>query len=1371
MRTLATAATLALACNPAVAGGPSDWWNGDWRMRTTVVRTTPWRDEAPRPVEAAVDFPRLLREAGVPGEFDPKSLRVVECHSDGRRTEIPYAWRSEWDARRRCEQTYLAWTAAPEVGRQGRVELYFDTADQRTAPPDHPVEQLPPENLLTNPGFEQTTEDRPDGWTTSPAELVRVGRFAHTTGERSLAIVVDENTPADASREAAVRQTIDVRPFAGQAMLFECDLLAERAEYGAPVSIELRQFRDDGSPILEFAVQPRWLSIELAEGQLVQFSERGRFSPEAATVEVCIRLRCSVRDADTGRPVTGPESHCTVWLDRIAVRPGERWPWPAETGAGFVEGALDRAPLNRGFEFTGLRRIVFNGASEGTLNAGRYNPDPHSVHWGLEAGTLEFWCRPRWDADDGIEHVFFDTVAYGHRLQSRLRKLDGSGGNRLEFTIADADGKLRTVRGPAPLKAGHWHHVAATWDFPKAQLQLFVDGKRVATEGPGDRPWPSSLVAEGGPKKTRGIGIMENDTRSLPMQAFIGGDSQCREHRGAEAVMDEFRVSDVARYHSDFAPPRDEFSLDDHTRVLFHFENERDGVHQGDDRFVCGHLACELPRHEEKTPLETLRADGTVERRMVVVRPHAPDALFEANRAESRLTVTRPFRELPDPRFVECRPRRVERVVNGAGDEFTIEVGGDFEPWMQSITFEHAEGSEATTLLPRWRANDAVVPFSVESLRATLAPNAADDAERAFEAFKYALAVTNYYDAHYCETLAARHRPRVSYTLAKALNVYPFDQCGPLNHTLRKLFLAAGISSSNASGTHHQFQQAFYEGDWRLFDLSPRVYWLNRDNRTVASRRAFEDDLYLKLRQGSGINSGIRGRRGRATFGTAERPHAMDFALRHGERVSVCWHNEGRWFELTGDREPIPLAKIPPYFGNGAIVFQPTGKGEAAALENLAVERADGGGRLLRGADRARPGSLVYRVHCPYILSDCRITGRYEGRQEGAVRASISFDDGKSWTELWQSAEPIGAVDLNLLDQVTARYAYALKIDLAPGATVADLSVRTTFVVSPLSLPGKLSRGDNRIRFVGGPPSAPVKTSCRWIERHRSDLGVSVGSIGYYLNGDEARRDVLTAPAGAATPLSVVLEGAPARAEVSIDDLPPGWQCTPSRRALAIAEPGEAATGEFLLTPAPADAGAIRGFEIVVRHAGRDEPRRLSVQVFAAEAPRVGEAEQAAECDGRVARCDSPALSGGAAMRFAGSGHVAFDFDAPRAGTYALWLRARWEPEASTAMTLAVDQAPPRSLRATSMIGFTDWTNPREAHTKMFAHFGEQYGHWSWYRVPEVELTAGRHRLTLGAEAGASIDAMLLLSQDPATDRAAMNLFQNWNYAPWQNPF
>ena len=33
--------------------------------------------------------------------------------------------------------------------------------------------------------------------------------------------------------------------------------------------------------------------------------------------------------------------------------------------------------------------MAFNGASEGTLTVGNYNPDTKSVHWGLEDGMLE----------------------------------------------------------------------------------------------------------------------------------------------------------------------------------------------------------------------------------------------------------------------------------------------------------------------------------------------------------------------------------------------------------------------------------------------------------------------------------------------------------------------------------------------------------------------------------------------------------------------------------------------------------------------------------------------------------------------------------------------------------------------------------------------------------------------------------------------------------------------------------------------------------------------------------------------------------------------------------------------------------------------
>ena len=1338
---------LALGASAAIAG---EWWNPRWRYRTRVSRPAPYRDASPRPVEAALDLPLLLDKAGVTGELDPASVRLVE-----RGRELPFAWRSP---------TVVAWLATPRMGEAGAVDVYFETRDRKIPAPRYSPGDLPPENLLANPGFEHGLE----GWSAAPSALMRIGTSAHTTGVSSLQIAVDETTPKDASREAVVQQRLDVRRFAGQEMVFECDLLAERAPYGAPVCITIEQFRADGSRIREFAVQSRWLTIELAQGQLVQFRERGRFSRQAASVNVRIRVRCSVRDADTNEVLAGPESFFTVWLDRVAVRPCERWPWPPASHAGFAEGALEKAPVNRGFEFTGQRRLAFNGASEGTLTAGSFG-DAASVHWGLQAGTLELWCRPKWNADDGAEHILFHGVAYGHRLQSRLRKLGAEGSNRLEFTIADAGGTRRIVRAPAPLRKGQWHHIAATWDFPKAHLQLFLDGRRIAQTGPGGEPWPFSLTALDKARK-RGIGIADEDRRSLPMQAFIGGDSHNRTDLAAQAVVDELRISDIPRYHDTFPPPRAEFAADAHTRALFHFENDVHGVHGGDDGFVRGHLACELLPHAEHVPLEILR-DGKPERRSIAVRPHPAPEVFERSRAENRLGVHRPFRALPDPRAIECRVREITRTVTGGDDAFTIDVAGDHEPRMLSVTFEHAKGAPPkTTLIPRWRANDNVVPFSIETLAATLAPDARSDAERAFKAFGYVLDTTNYFDAGYCETLpGGRHRPRISYSLIKALNIYPFDQCGPMNHMLRKLFLAAGISSNDASGTHHQFEQAFYDGRWRLFDLSSRLYWLRRDDATVASRRDVEEDPFLKLRQGGNVCAWLRGRRSRARFGGAVRPHRMDFPLRPGERVSICWHNEGRWFELAGDRKPIPLAKIPPSFGNGAILYRPTAPSDATAMDNLALAAAADAEPVLRAKDPAKPASLVYKAQCPYIFTDSFAVGRYAAPKPGTVALSLSFDKGKSWQEVWRSAAKAGPLGTNLLKHVSARYAYWIKLSLAPGegAMVSGLAVRSTFAVSPLSLPGTLRRGRNRITFVGR-PAVPVTTTCRWAERHATDLRVWLNGLSTYLDGDRTHRNVFVVSPSAPTRVELSVGGRRLRGEVALEGLPKAWLDGASTQPIELADPAKVATAAFALQARTQVSGRILGFAVVVREGGKE--RRIPAQALVADAPLVCEAEQARQAAGKVAPQPLAEASGAAVMAFAGNATLSFDLVAPADGTHALWLRARWKPGSSTRMTLALDDAKPRDLRAAAMIGFTDWADPRRAHTKMFAHFGEQYAHWAWYRIPDVALTKGTRRLTLGAAAGASFDALLLLPQDPTIDRAAMNLFQNWNFAPWQNP-
>mgnify|MGYP001252837513 CR=1 FL=1 len=1347
-------------CSAALAAEGSPWWDPAWHFRTTVTRPAPSHDASPRPVEVVIDFPALLAKAGVAGEFDPASLRVVDPRNA---TPLPFA-SCKTSGSTAGTGTRLAWMDTPHAGSPGSYDIYFDTTDRRHAAPAFAADRLPPENLLGDPDFEGVAGASGTGWSASPAALARPGTFAHTSGRQSLCIRLDESTPPNVGREVTVTQTVDVRRYAGQEMVFEADLMAERAAYGAPVCIELRQFRADGSRLAECAVEPRWLALELAAGQWVQFQQRGRFSHEAATVTVAVRLRLTVNDADTGQAVTGPESFFTVWLDRLTLRPGERWPWPALTHAGYVEGALPGAPVSRAFEFTGQRRLMFNGASEGTLtgnDAGR----PSSVHWGLERGTLEFWCRPAWSADDGKEHVFFEGIAYMHRPQSRLRKLPNG---ELEFCLWDSAGKAHGVAGPATFRAGEWQHVAATWDLPGGRLQLFAAGKALAAGGGEGAPWPCSLTeANDAIKDGRGIG--ENDRRTLPMQAFIGGDKTWQAGTAAEAAIDEFRISDTVRYTAAFAPAAQGFVVDPQTRALFHFDDACHGEHDDDDRFVRGHLACELEPQEESVALD-VRTGETVERRQVLVLPHAQAEAFAANRAETRLPARRPFLTPPDPRFVACREQRVERVVRAGDAGFVLEVAGDYEPWMRGTTFEPSAAEAADTLLPRWRANDNPVPFSVADLAATLAPGAKTDAEKAFAAFRYALETTNYFDAHYCETLpGGRHRPRVSYTLIKALNIYPMDQCGPMNHMLRKLFLAAGLSSTDASGTHHQFEQAFYDGDMRLFDLSSRIYWLDRDNASVISRRDLEEDPYLKVRQGGDANAWLRGRRGQAGLGSAERPHCMDFRLRAGEKVSVCWHNEGRWFELTEDRKPIPLAKIPPYFGNGAVVLQPVPASTAQTLDNVTVESANGT-TVLRVQGPARAGSFVYRAQCPYIFSGGQVEGAYRAERPEAVRLALSFDDGQTWQSLWASPDTQGSFSLDTRDLVSARYGYAVKLDLAPGAVITGLRVRSTFVVSPWSLPGRLARGANRITFVGGPVTVPVKTACAWIERHRSDLGVSLNALSFYLDSDRMHRHVCIVPPGEALPLRVTLSGrlpggAPPKADraglVTLDRLPRGW----SVQAVPGTDP---AVAGFAVQPGEVREGDVATLD--VRIAEADTERRVPLTVLCAEAPLAAEAEAATRLAGAAAVTGLPEASGAQVVTFSGDGQLTFAVDAARAGRHALWLRARWDQDSSTAMELRLDGAPARALRATAMIGFSDWTEPSRAHTKMFAHYGEDFAHWSWYRVPGIDLAAGAHELTLAARKGAQLDAVLLLPQNEAVDRAAMNLFMNWNYAPWRNP-
>ncbi len=132
-----------------------------------------------------------------------------------------------------------------------------------------------------------------------------------------------------------------------------------------------------------------------------------------------------------------------------------------------------------------------------------------------EQGAIEFWVRPNWDGADGQTHFLFEA---GSGWFNRILVLK-DGANNLRFLMWDSANEYGAGCGVGHWKSGEWHHVAATWS--ETQLWLYVDGE---------------LRNHGAAKPPDAIGTLLS----------IGASVESRD-RQANALIDEFRISDIAR--------------------------------------------------------------------------------------------------------------------------------------------------------------------------------------------------------------------------------------------------------------------------------------------------------------------------------------------------------------------------------------------------------------------------------------------------------------------------------------------------------------------------------------------------------------------------------------------------------------------------------------------------------------------------------------------------------------------------------------------------------------------------------------------------------------------------------------------------------
>jgi len=162
--------------------------------------------------------------------------------------------------------------------------------------------------------------------------------------------------------------------------------------------------------------------------------------------------------------------------------------------------------------------------------------------WDVDALTIEMWAY--WNNTGVGEYLIANNVdgnpsgGYGWYIAKHSN-------NALEWSVADGNGNGPSVSASG-LQAGQWYHVAAIWKKSGTEMELFLDG---VSQGKITNA-PSSIM-------------------NVNIPITIGGNNQGTSHY-MNGYVDEVRISNVARYTSNFTPSTTAFTSDANTTLLIH---------------------------------------------------------------------------------------------------------------------------------------------------------------------------------------------------------------------------------------------------------------------------------------------------------------------------------------------------------------------------------------------------------------------------------------------------------------------------------------------------------------------------------------------------------------------------------------------------------------------------------------------------------------------------------------------------------------------------------------------------------------------------------------------------------------------------------
>ena len=360
----------------------------------------------------------------------------------------------------------------------------------------------------------------------------------------------------------------------------------------------------------------------------------------------------------------------------------------------------------------------------------------------------------------------------------------------------------------------------------------------------------------------------------------------------------------------------------------------------------------------------------------------------------------------------------------------------------------------------------------------------------------------------------------------KLFNAYGFEGCigyaiatsrlGEVMGVRSREVWVGGILDGHGRGRQcsHTIFEAWANGAWHLLDTDQMVFFLKRDNHTVASIADLARDSALMSR--SHRNLGLAGKDlAEKDYYTAQfknrefvyppnpsaawtrgdgqvqqdtthlpSPHTMAMRLRPGEKLVRYWDQAGK--TVVRGRRLHPEVR----YSNGKLVYRPDLRTSLAlrGLEQQVNVVQEPSGRLpaVHPIQEQRVSRMIWKVCSPYPIAGARVGLSYKrASREDGLEVLLSRD-GKDWRSVWVATghRASACVDLDwylnpaLFDwrgdwdsgwPVGPRYEYYVQVAMWAGANAEDVGVDKIWFDTDLqcatrSLPS-LFCGENHIQY------------------------------------------------------------------------------------------------------------------------------------------------------------------------------------------------------------------------------------------------------------------------------------------------------------------